>query len=976
MKKKILAILSVVAMLSGVVGLSSACGKTETSTESTQSTDTEHKGDTDTEKDTETGDTDTGDTDTGTDTGDTDTDTTYTVKYYKEDPTVESGYVEFKSKTENGTVGETVTAEEVVLKGYSVDKTVAGTVETAILAKEGTELKLYYKANTGATGHLYYTIGENDYEVAKQDGGHTLEDTRWFYVDPISQKTAEGYKYVRITAKWEQFTDIDLNYNMLWYVGGIYGKILAVDGYYGTYGASFDADGSANQTSYMNVYDETGTLFMDGMGQETWFYNTQYPTAISFETGKEYTFEFKIDMANAEDFCISFGACTITEITWATNTLYNETHANYTVEYYGVENETETKIGTDTLTGKIGDTVQATAKTIEGYTYDETNTKNVLSATVVKDGTTVLKVYYTKNATEATYTTTYYREDATAEGGYTVVGTSSKVGTIGETVTAVKNVYPGYTIDESVTGSLVSTTLSKDGAELKVYYKANKGATAHVYTKAENVYSEVTATEGKYAVTDGAVYFDETSNKVAEGYKYLRFKAKWTTFSTNTEAGYLAVISMNVDGHTVFFTDKYQDYGCFGGGLAANGDATASILTNIYNADGTEFLFAMDVSGWSSYAKNAGEIVVGSEYIVEIKINGEANTNFYIKSMGNAEVSEVTWATDTLYNETHKDYKVQYYVPTETGYELKEENVLNAKVGSTVSVTAKEIKGYVFDSTNEGNVLSAEVSKDGTTVLKVYYTKLAKTVIEKTVEYNTKSLEIALTEVNSALTNGTVTVGEQTLTVTDGKFTIPQSMFNDSLNGKVISNGTEYEFEVCITANSVKGNVYGNGSRTTAMQNADGVATVSDTSWLYFDKSSDMVKNGYKYIRVTIKWDEFTNLDSGYNMLWYVCGLYGKILAVDSYYGTYGAMFASDGSANQIAYMNVYDETGALFMNGMGQNTWFYTTKYPTERISFEKGKEYTFEFKVDMANADDFCVQLGASTITNIVWAKESLAK
>lgn len=75
--------------------------------------------------------------------------------------------------------------------------------------------------------------------------------------------------------------------------------------------------------------------------------------------------------------------------------------------------------------------------------------------------------------------------------------------------------------------------------------------------------------------------------------------------------------------------------------------------------------------------------------------------------------------------EEQANYTIEYYKQKKdrSGYEL--DSLLTESVssfaGRTVSVTPSALTGYVFSESNALNVLSAEVKKDGSTVLKVYY---------------------------------------------------------------------------------------------------------------------------------------------------------------------------------------------------------------------------------------------------------------
>lgn len=91
----------------------------------------------------------------------------------------------------------------------------------------------------------------------------------------------------------------------------------------------------------------------------------------------------------------------VAQWTPATDTKYIVEHylQNLTGDGYAKQ-ETETKAGT------TGATATAEAKTYTGFMFDENNASNVKSGTIAADGSLVLKLYYTRNKRNITYTYT------------------------------------------------------------------------------------------------------------------------------------------------------------------------------------------------------------------------------------------------------------------------------------------------------------------------------------------------------------------------------------------------------------------------------------------------------------------------------------------------------------------------------------------------------------------------------------------
>lgn len=88
-------------------------------------------------------------------------------------------------------------------------------------------------------------------------------------------------------------------------------------------------------------------------------------------------------------------------------------NVGYTVEYYLMKTDgTYDSFATDyddTLTAPTDSVVEAVVKAIEHFEFDKENANNVLSETVAADGSTVLKLYYTRNQ----YTLTVNKDNGT-----------------------------------------------------------------------------------------------------------------------------------------------------------------------------------------------------------------------------------------------------------------------------------------------------------------------------------------------------------------------------------------------------------------------------------------------------------------------------------------------------------------------------------------------------------------------------------
>ena len=66
-------------------------------------------------------------------------------------------------------------------------------------------------------------------------------------------------------------------------------------------------------------------------------------------------------------------------------------------------------------------------------------------------------------------------------------------------------------------------------------------------------------------------------------------------------------------------------------------------------------------------------------------------------------------------------YKIEHYVQTKEGYELKEVEEFQGTIGQTVEATPKEYEAYVFDEENQNNVTTGNISESEELILKIYY---------------------------------------------------------------------------------------------------------------------------------------------------------------------------------------------------------------------------------------------------------------
>ena len=405
-------------------------------------------------------------------------------------------------------------------------------------------------------------------------------------------------------------------------------------------------------------------------------------------------------------------------------------NANYEVQWYDTEGEVLK--GPETRTGTVGKIVSVTEedKSIAGYTFDEDNQGNILSATLEKSGT-VLRLYFYKEEVppaEVDYTVTYTWTGLPAEGEGLPVVPAESDHTVGEavdvdseytedmeiTVDGKTYVFSGWTTDDAVIengkfempGQDVAITgiwkekpaeeqpKQADYTVVHEYYtnKVKDGDTKSVISgnvgdiiKAENIEKVPTYNGQEYAYTSTAPALPYTlvdgSNTITLRYDRT-VEASYTVEWYDADTGNLLPSEVKADnpetrtgviGSTVTVTDG--DKSIAGYAFEANDDR------NVLSADLVQSGAVLKLY----FTKN-------EEQPAEIRYSVEwydASTNRLLPSAVKADNPEVR----------------------------------TAAAGSTVSATTGDmsIAGYVFDAGNAGNILSA-MAQSGA-VLRLYFVR-------------------------------------------------------------------------------------------------------------------------------------------------------------------------------------------------------------------------------------------------------------
>ena len=580
--------------------------------------------------------------------------------------------------------GKTATIVEVTAADKTTDRTgyeydtAAANVESAEIAGDGsTILKLYFKQQFTIT----YVPGAHG-TFASQ----TTEHIDYGATTPafIGEKTAQaGYEFKAWDKTVENTVTKSETYTATWNTVDYEITYNLADGELPT--------GKTNPTSY-NVETETFTLNNP--------VRTGYIFAGWIGTGLENP-TITVTVATGSTYARAYTA------TWSpvTDTAYKVGH--YTEKLDG----TFELNSTDNEQGTTGTTATATSKTIEGFTFDEDNENNVLSATIAADGSTVLKVYYTRNSYELALTKDENIASVTGAGTY-------KYGSTVE-ITATPKTETGYTITFNEWVTDCTTILTGEGDK--------KNTTATFEMPAEAVTINATATK----TANDVDYIVE---------KYFQVNGSYGTVadSSETRAGKTATIA------EVTAADKTTDQA----GYIYDSNATGKVESASIAADGSTVL-KLYFKQQFTVTYNPGEhgtfetqTTSNLDYNAETPaFSGEktCDIGYEFNGWDKAIADKVT--EDAQYTATWKAstgiaYHVKHYVENlnstdssnPDNYTEQDDESLTGTTNAEVTATAKTYTGFTYDADNTNNVLTGTVAGDGSTVLKVYYTRDSYTV--------------------------------------------------------------------------------------------------------------------------------------------------------------------------------------------------------------------------------------------------------
>ncbi|MBS6645101.1 MAG: InlB B-repeat-containing protein, partial [Clostridiaceae bacterium] len=339
----------------------------------------------------------------------------------------------------------------------------------------------------------------------------------------------------------------------------------------------------------------------------------------------------------------------------------------------------------------------------QGFTYQEGIVDGRSSETVEADGTTVLKLYYTRNQ-NTKYLVEHYVQDLNAD-TYSFKESTEGSGITGRAAEYVPNAYPGFEYNENATkfysrkgsndSEVNSSAILADGSlVIKLYYtrRNNIGYTVEYYYQENGKYSDTAnyydqSRSGGFGETVSVTAADKIP--VMDKYVYDENAANITS-GTISEDGLILKLYFK---QTFTVTYKPGIYGTFENDIHRNvpyGDATPEFGGTLEGRPGYRF------ERWDPAVEPAVE-----HDAVYTAIWSPESTKYHV---------EYYYQNQGTYSHTADDKSDDRFALTDTSVKVTDEDLVPAKAG------------YVFDEHADSlNILEGTVAGDGSLVLKVYF---------------------------------------------------------------------------------------------------------------------------------------------------------------------------------------------------------------------------------------------------------------
>ena len=668
---------------------------------------------------------------------------TYTVNHYWENID-DDNYTLHESYEYEGVSGNTVTVNALAYEHFTYNEG-ASTVSGTIAGDNSLVLNVYYTRDTYTIKTAAASDDTNTYGTVTAGGTYKYGAEVTLTATTPTEVTDAGYtfsgwynKYTLLceTAEFTVTVENDATYHARWFGAEVsytvrY-RLQNVDGEYekvdyetqkfklpsGTPAPAPEIREYEHFT--FDYYDANrNTLRTDGKNYMYVYYtrNSYTVTAVSNNEaygtvtgGGTYRYEKQITLTATSNAGYAFagwydGETLVSESAEFTFTVdknvtytakWSEIPAAYTVNYYlqNVDNDNYTLTNTLSLTGSVGSTATAEVDEPEGTTVNAS--KSTLSGTIASDGGLVLEVYYDRNV----YTVETVSENTT-------YGTVTAGGTYkyGKEITLTATPKAGYTFLGWYEGeTLVSSdeaytlTVSKTAT-----YTAKWSAAPAAYTVK---YYLQNLDDNDYTLQETATLTgttEATVNATIKEYAHFTYNAGESTVSGVVAGDGSLVLEVYYD-RNVYTVEALSDN-------EAHGTVTAG---GTYKYETQITLTATTKAGYTFKGWYDGETLKSTEEVCTVTVEGAATYT-------------AKWTANT-----NTKYLVRYYVQSlddPDTYQKREEVEKTGTTGTTATAEIKEFTHFTHDGgAYSSSVLSATIKGDGSTVLKVFYTRDSYTV--------------------------------------------------------------------------------------------------------------------------------------------------------------------------------------------------------------------------------------------------------
>ncbi len=674
----------------------------------------------------------------------------YTVEYYKQNLT-KTGYDEPQRETKKGNLGSTVIIEEKEYTGFIVNEEIEGTVKEGTVVVDGSlVLKLYYDRETYQITYVVNegTINDTNYIESYTYGiGGTLP----------SNVRKEGYVF----RGWYESSDLRGEA-----ITAITAEETGAKTYYAKWLVDTDGDGIPDEEDTETLVNYTIEHYKQNL-VKTGYDEPERETkqgnlgSTVIAGAKTYT-GFRQNIAHEERVA---SGTVVADGSLVLKLYYDrETYQiTYIVNEGTINEENYIQNYTYGIGGKLPSDVTKQGYTFRGW-YENSDLRGE-EKTVITAEETGAKTYYASWTADGntTYKVEHYKENL-AQSGYDLAETENKEGITGENVTAVAKEYEGFVENRTASERIEEGIVKADGTlTLKLYYNreiydityvVNEGAIVDTNYATQYKY-EIGATLPSNVIKEGYVFagWYENEELTGEAIEAIdveetgakTYYAKWTTKKdvpyTVKHYKQIGITNQYELADTENLTDEigkivtavakqYEGY-------IENTTTLERVPSGTITADGKlELKLFYDTIKHSVVFKDGDEIV--ETQIVEDKKSAvapslikEGYTLSWDKSFEEVTSDLEVNAIWTKVAEKIYKYKIEHYVQTKEGYELKEVEEFQGTIGQTVEATPKEYEAYVFDEENQNNVTTGIITENDELVLKLMYTTKKVTVIIK-----------------------------------------------------------------------------------------------------------------------------------------------------------------------------------------------------------------------------------------------------